>query len=113
MDFKPKKPPRTFQVGVDGDITIRDMAEIYLAPNEQITFLTEEGATYDVARKDWGFYATPSVNGRLKNEGFKTALVRNEKGRVYVMLVEARRRDLFDRYCLTEMQTVLTWLDES
>ena len=74
--------------------------------------MTEAGRRMDVAAKDFGFYATPSVNGRLKNEGFKTALVRNGRGQVYVMVVDSDRMDLFDAYCSREAQTVLEWLDE-
>ena len=42
------------------------MGTVYLAPNEQLTFVTENKNRYDVARKYWGFYATPSINSRLK-----------------------------------------------
>jgi hypothetical protein len=112
MKTELKQPPRTFTVGANADITISDMGDIALAPNEQVTFVTERGARYDVARKDWGFYATPSINGRLKNEGFKTALVENAQGRIYVMMVETAQRALFDEYCRVEDQRVLSWLDE-
>ena len=62
--------------------------------------------------KDWGFYSTPSINGRLKNEGFKTALVENQNGQIYVMSVDKDKLDLFEKYCKDENQTVLEWLDE-
>ena len=62
MKISSKTPPRTFTVkGVD----ISHVADIDLAPDELITLKTESGAEYDVARKEWGFYATPSINGRL------------------------------------------------
>ena len=67
---------------------------------------------HDFACKDWGFYSTPSINGRLKNEGFKTALVENLKGQVYVMSVDSERIDIFEKYCENESQTILEWLDE-
>ena len=112
MKFNPNQPPRVFHVGEGGNIAISDMGDIALAPDEQITFVTESGARYDFARKAWGYYATPSINGRLRNEGFKTALVQNEQGRIYVMAVEAARIALFEEYCRVEKQTVLSWLDE-
>lgn len=112
MKFKPNDPPRVFHVGEGGAIAISDMGDIVLAPNQQVTFVTEDGARYDFARKDWGYYATPSINGRLKKEGFKTALVRNQQGRIYLMAVEAVRMALFEEYCRVEKQTVLSWLDE-
>ena len=74
--------------------------------------MTESGAEYDVARKEWGFYATPSANRRLKSYGFKTAIVRNVEGALYVMLVEKHKLGLFRNYCDTEEQEVVLWMDE-
>lgn len=107
-----KQVPRPFKVGKNG-ITIKDCGDIYLEPDEQITFITESERRYDLARKDWGFYATPSVNGRLKNEGFKCALVKNEFNKIYVMVVEESKLDEFSKYCQTENQSVVKWLDEA
>lgn len=112
MKLNLRDTPRRFTVGVARDIHIMDLGDVHLAPDEQLTFVTESGRRHDFARKDWGFYATPSVNGRLKREGFKTALVRNELGQLYVMVVESDRLDRFNQYCLAERQTVLRWLDE-
>ena len=112
MRIKRNEPPRLFTVGINADIAISDMGDIHLAPNEQVSFVTENGARHDFARKDWGYYATPSINGRLKNEGFKTALVENEQGRLYVMVVETARRAAFDEYCRVEKQSIVRWLDE-
>ena len=63
MKFKPKNPPRTFEVGAETKYTMSDCASIELEPNEQVTFLAGK-AEYDVTRKEWGYYATPSTNGR-------------------------------------------------
>lgn len=112
MKLELRQTPRTFRVGADNQIEISDLGDIHLAPNEQVTFVTETGARYDFARKDWGYYATPSINGRLAQEGFKTALVKNQQGRVYVMVVEQSARYRFDDYCQQEEQFVLEWLDE-
>ena len=70
--FKKNIVPRPFVVGIKKKLTIKDMGTVYLAPNEQLTFITENKNRYDVGRKNWGFYATPSINSRLKKEGFKT-----------------------------------------
>jgi len=105
-------PPRVFHVGVEGSIAISDCARMHLEPDEQVTFVTEDGKEHDFARKSWGFYATPSVNGRLADQGFKTALVRNDAGRLYVMVVEAERLADFDEYVQRERLVVDEWLDE-
>lgn len=110
MRLAEKNPPRVFEPAPG--IAISDCGDVQLAPDEQVTLVTEAGKRMDVAAKDFGFYATPSVNGRLKSEGFKTALVRNGRGQVYVMVVDTDRMDAFARYCEAERQTVLEWLDE-
>ncbi|MCF7993664.1 MAG: hypothetical protein K9L88_02355 [Chromatiaceae bacterium] len=112
MKLELKDTPRTFRVGAVNQIEISDLGDIHLAPNEQLTFVSEAGPRYDIARKDWGYYATPSINGRLANEGFKTALVKNKQGLIYILLVEQANRTLFDNYCWQENQTLLAWLDE-
>ena len=111
MRIDAKNPPRRFAVG-DGSIRIADCGDITLGPDEQVSFVTRAGKRHDFAAKDWGFYATPSVNGRLKREGFKTALVRNPLGQVYVMVVDGARLEAFRAYCRDQDQTVLEWLDE-
>jgi hypothetical protein len=112
MHFTPKTPPRLFRTGQGEAITIADCGEMRLAADEQVTFVTEDGRRHDFAAKDWGFYATPSVNGRLRDEGFKTALVRNRQGRRYVMVVNRTRMAAFEAYCRAESQQVEEWLDE-
>lgn len=107
-----KNPPRTFKVGVDQAIEIKDCGDIHLEPNEQISFVNDAGARYDFACKEWGYYATPSINHRLKSEGFKTALIKNEQNRLYLMVVHMDKLALFEDYCKTEKQELLEWLDE-
>ena len=90
---------------------MKDSGVITLEPNEQVTFKTESGE-YDLARKDWGFYATPSLNGRLSSFGLRGVLVKNrETGRFFVLLVEKGKESLFDEYCNLENLAVVTWLD--
>tara|TARA_Y100000588_G_scaffold392671_1_gene505457 strand:+ start:2980 stop:3336 length:357 start_codon:yes stop_codon:yes gene_type:complete len=104
--------PRKFWSDQAKTIEISDYGKIKLEPNEMISFQTCDGKEYDVARKSWGFYATPSVNSRLKNEGFKTALVNNSKGQLYIMLVEKGKMDDFHAYLEKEANEVVEWLDE-
>ena len=113
MKFEPKNPPRKFKVGKpENNIVVSDFGDLHLSYDEQITIVSDNGKRHDFACKDWGFYSTPSINGRLKNEGFKTALVENQKGQIYVMSVDKDKLDLFEKYCKDENQTVLEWLDE-
>jgi 2-polyprenyl-3-methyl-5-hydroxy-6-metoxy-1,4-benzoquinol methylase len=110
MKLNEKIPPREYRVGTDASITIRDCGEVHLEPDEQITFVTDLGGEYDVARKDWGFYATPSINNRLENFGLRTALVENTAGNLFVLLIEKGAEESFDTYLAQEGMTVISWL---
>ena len=82
-----------------------------LAADEQVTFVTKSGSEYDVVRKPWGYYATPSTNGRLHSQNLRAALVTNSKGQLYVMLCETGKEGLFNTYLEEEKQQLLVWLD--
>jgi hypothetical protein len=113
MKFTPIDPPRKFEVkGAGLCLTLSDCARVMLAPDEQITLTTESGREFDVTRKSWGFYATPSTNGRLKSFGLRAALLRNTAGRLFVVLVEQGKEEGFLSYAKADKQTLLTWIDD-
>ena len=111
MKLRVNDPPRTFAIGRGEPITIKDCAHIELAPDEQVTFTTPAGGEYDVARKSWGFYATPSLNGRLLDFGFRAVLARGPAAKYYVFLVERGHEDQFQRYVTAEQNVIVRWLD--
>ncbi len=114
MKFESKTPPRRFTVGNSVKFDMLDCGDLSLAPDEQVTFKTASGAEYDVAAKDWGFYATPSLNGRLEQFGLRGVLIRNrDTGRYFVLLVERGREPQFDAYCSQENLAVIAWLDST
>jgi hypothetical protein len=112
MKLKSNDPPRIFTVGKNKSISISDIGDIFLKPNEQITFVTDNGNRHDFCRKNWGFYATPSINSRLKNENFVTALVSNEHNRIFIMVVEKSEIKEFRAYLKDENQTVVAWFGD-
>jgi hypothetical protein len=112
VKFQEKNPPREFKVGANRGITMRDCGAITLNPEEQVTFLASSAGEYDVARKEWGFYATPSLNGRLPSFQIKSALVKNTDGRFFVMLVEKEKSSQFEAYLQKEKMTVVCYLDD-
>ena len=112
MKFEPQLPPRFFQVGNSVKFNMKDCGCVELEHDEQLTFITTTGAEYDVARKDWGFYATPSLNGRLEQFGLRAVLIRNrETVRYFLLLVESGREADFNAYCEQENLAVVAWLD--
>ena len=92
MKFFRNDPPRIYEAGFDVKVLISDCGKIELEPDEQVTFITPSGGEYDVARKSWGFYATPSLNGRLQGFGLKAVLVKNRINRYFIFLVEKGTR---------------------
>jgi len=114
MKFDAKIPPRSFIVGNDVRFEMKDCGSLALEPEEQVTFTTGSGAEYDVARKHWGFYATPSLNGRLTSFGLRGVLIHNTvTGRYFVLLVEKGLESDFEAYLQQERCEVITWLDSS
>ena len=112
VEIKISKKPRIFKVGENKKIKIKEVGFLYLKKNEQITFISENKKNYDFIKKSWGYYATSSINGRLKKEGFKTALVRNKFNKYYIMVVDKKKIKNFKNYCKTENQEVVEWIDE-
>ena len=74
-----KKTPRNFLVSKKNNIYLKDVGKVNLGINENLTFTSSGSKQYEVCRKDWGYYATPSINSRLKKNGFKTALAKQKK----------------------------------
>lgn len=109
MQTKFKTPPRVFNG--NGNI-IKDFGDIHLEAREQVTFVTPKGKRSDFTALPWGFYLTNSLNGRLMNEGFKTALVKSSIGRFYLNIVETEKLDEFLDYIAKDGSTLVEWLDE-
>lgn len=110
MDLRPKDPPREFAVG---HITISHVADVELQPDEQLTLVTKSGTEFDVARKDWGYYATPSLNSRLPAHGLRAVLAIGGETppRMCLMLVESGHEAEFERYLEEQGMSVAAWLD--
>ncbi len=109
MKTKILKKPRIFSVN---EIEIRDFGKIKLEKNELISFVTKSGKEFDFTAKEWGFYLTPSINGRLKKEGFKVAIVKNKFGKIFIMAVEKNMMNSFNKYCIDQDEKVIQWLDK-
>lgn len=111
MKFKLIEPPRIFEAGRADIVKLKDCARIELEPDEQVTFVTESGAEYDVARKSWGFYATPSLNGRLHKFGLRALLVKSPGAMFYIFLVESGKEADCQHYLEKEGHQIISWLD--
>jgi SAM-dependent methyltransferase len=108
VNVTPLDPPRRFRVG---EIEISHVADVELDADEQVTFTTAGGTEFDVVRKVWGYYATPSLNRRLPEHGLRPALCRSPDGRTVVLLCELGQEDSFVAYLEKHRLEVLGWLD--
>ena len=111
MKINERKPPRIFTAGPAHSVSIKHAADIQLESNEQVTFLTESGTEFDVVKKEWGYYATPSMNTRLREHGLRAALVSNQHAQLYLLLVEFGCESEFLAYLSSEKHRLLIWLD--
>ena len=85
MKIKLNKKVRKFKVGIK-ETTLKDFGKIYLNNNEQLTFIKKK-SEFDIVKKNWGYYATPSINKRLKRFNFRTFLTQNSHKFIFVMIV--------------------------
>jgi hypothetical protein len=112
MKFDRHEPPREFSPYPG--IRLRDIGDLYLAEDEQITVRLAADRGNDVVRKSWGFYLTNSLNGTLRHQGIKTALVcsSGSEARLYVLLVDRDRVEEFTAYLASFQLHLVRWLDE-
>ena len=96
MKIEINKKPRKFKVGIK-KVTLKHFGEIYLKNNNQVTFKNKK-SEFDIVKKNWGYYATPSINKRLKKFGFRTFLTLNTFKSIYVMIVHREKIKEFRKY---------------
>lgn len=112
MRIDRREPPRTFEVGLSG-IKLTHCADVQLEADEMVTFVGPDEREYDVTRKSWGYYATPSLGGRLLENGFRSALVRSiDTRQCFIVLVDIDSVDNWRVYNRDERQEVVLWLDD-
>lgn len=113
MDLKleANQPPRKFNVGGKFPIQLSDCGKVILEANELVTLEHESGSCYDVVCKDWGFYATPSLNGRLLKFNLRAVLVRNKEGHYFILMVVEGKELEFQKYLDLSDNEIVAWMD--
>lgn len=111
MQIFKKKKPRKYHAG--NNVFIKDCGKILLNSDEQITFITKKKNQYDLAKKNWGFYATPSINSRLKKFKFRTAIIKSlNSGKYFIFILEKGKEKAFNKYLKQENFKVILWFDK-
>ena len=111
MKYDQTDPPRVFSV--EGyDVVLKECAKIQLDPDELVTFISDSGTEYDVTRKSWGYYATPSLNHRLPRYRLRPVLAQSDAGTFFINLVETGREEEYATYLAGVGMTAILWLDD-
>jgi|TARA_B100000787_G_C16162775_1_gene282291 hypothetical protein len=113
MKLIKKTKVRKFKVGWDKKTTLKDVGSLYLNNDENITLKNSNNKKeYDICKKDWGFYGTPSLNKRLKKFGYRAALVKNIIfGTFGILIVDEEKKKDFLKYLKSQKMILLCWLD--
>lgn len=105
---------RKFLVGKKKNIILKDVGSIFLNTNENITFKTLKKKEYDICKKNWGFYVTPSLNKRLIKFGYRAALVKSKDFNTYaILIVEKEKKKSFFKYLISQNMFLICWLNNS
>lgn len=110
MKVYKRKKPRTFLVSEKNRIFLKDVGKVSLNDNENLTISSTDKKNYEICRKNWGYYATPSINVRLKKNGFRTVLVKQNK-KLFILIVDNKKIKMFKRYIKLENYKIVKRLD--
>jgi len=109
--MKIKKINRKFKVGKKNDIILTDVGSIFLKNDDLVTF-KDGKKEFDIAKKIWGYYGTPTLNKRLKNFGYVAALTRHKVFNTYaVLIVDIKKKKTFLKYLKKEDMQIICWLN--
>ena len=99
------------ELGAAGSGEAATTVRVTLEADEQVTLTTGSGNEYDVCRKSWGFYGSPSFRTRMARYNLRPAFVGDGR-QVHFMAVENRREDEFHRDLAARKLSLIVWLDE-
>lgn len=107
--MKIEKKNRIFKVGIN-NIIIKEVAKISLKQNEMVTFFNGK-IEYDIIKKNWGYYATPSINSRLLKFDLKTCVIKSKiTNNSFIILVLKNKKKEFNKYLKNEKCKIVKWL---
>ena len=84
---------------------------VTLEDDDQVTLTTGSGNEYDVCRKSWGFYGSPSFRTRMARYNLRPALVGDGR-QIYFVAVENGCVDEFHLDIAARKLSLIVWLDE-
>ena len=109
MKINKKKKKRRFLANPKTNLYVNDVGNISLKKNDHLTinFLKNQN---EICAMDWGMYATSSINKRLKEQGCSTVLTKNKSNKLFIMIVNKKKKRLFSKYCKKEKIKIIKWI---
>ena len=106
--MKIKKKKRRYNIG---PVCITDVASIVLNNDEQITLMEKNyNFQYDICKKNWGYYATPSLNYRLKKNNLSSYIVKcKNNNKIFIHLVKKSKKKDYLLYLKSENMEIINW----
>ncbi len=97
---------RKFLANAKTGLYVTNIGKISLKNNQHCTirFLKKEN---EICAMNWGMYATSSINKRLKNQGCLTLLTENMYKKKFIMIIDKKKKSLFNKYCKKEKIKIL------
>tara|TARA_Y100001958_G_C20853722_1_gene295047 strand:+ start:163 stop:492 length:330 start_codon:yes stop_codon:yes gene_type:complete len=108
MKVYKRKKARKFLVSKKNNIFLKDVGKIHLQEDENLTITCKEKKDFEICRKSWGYYATPSLNFRLKRKGLKAVLVKQNL-KYFILLVDMKKKEKFKNYIKIENYKIIRW----
>lgn len=105
------KKKRNFNTKSKLDTQITVLKHIFLKKNQQITFVEKKKKEYDIVKKEWGYYATPSINRRLKKFGYECLIIKNRQNKFFLCIVNKDLKKKFKLYLKQDDQKIVCWLN--
>ena len=89
----------------------KNSINLNLSQNEQIT-LKFSNSKYDIAKKLWGYYVTPSFQHRCKLNRLKVAIVLSKNNNQFnFVLVNNKKKKFFKIFLKKNNYKIIHWLD--
>ena len=113
--MKIQKRNRKFLVGKNKNISLVDKGSIFLKNNENISIQFNSKMNFDIVKKNWGFYALPSINKRLKKFKLNAVIVESKNFKNFFILLVAKDKkkiSAFKDYCKKENLKIIIWLND-
>ena len=105
MKFLKRKKKRKFIANKEKNLIVNNVGKIVLKKKDHLTIEINKKKN-EICAFEWGMYATSSINKRLKKEGFKTFLVKNNYKKFFIMLVDKKKMKSFNSYLLSEKSKI-------